>query len=190
MRLLLFVTFAIAMAGAACAEERDHPPATLPAPTATATLSVPTGAVVCEAPYPVGTPTAATVFCADPSSLERAPVVRIVDGDTIRIKINGVEEPVRFYGIDTAERGDPCFDDATERTAKLAGSAVLLRTDARNRDGFDRLLRYVYTTDGLSIDALLVAEGLAYAWRDDGALREPLIALEDLARIGCLWADP
>jgi micrococcal nuclease len=123
--------------------------------------------------------------------MQRADVVRVVDGDTIRVILDGVEEPVRFYGIDTRERGEPCFGDATDRTRQLAGETVLLKADARNRDRNGRLLRYVYTPDGVSIDALLVAEGYAYAWRDDGALRQPLINLENAAataNAGCLWS--
>jgi micrococcal nuclease len=158
-------------------------------PTASPTM---TAGIRCGPPYPPEPATAETVFCADPSTLESARVVRIVDGDTLRAMVDGVEEPVRFYGIDTTERGEACYREATQRTRELAGDDVLLRPDARNRDRSQRLLRYVYTTDGLSIDALLVAEGLAYAWRDDGALRVPLIALEDLARAlgkGCLWSN-
>jgi endonuclease YncB( thermonuclease family) len=144
----------------------------------------------CGPPYPAGTPTVATVLCADPAGMQPASVVRVVDGDTLRAIVDGVEEPVRFYGIDTRERGEACFDEATRRTRELSGDEVLLVPDERNRDRNGRLLRYVYSPDGLSIDAALVAEGLAYAWRDDGALREELVELEDRAReaeVGCLW---
>jgi len=67
---------------------------------------------------------------------------------------------------------------------------VLLLPDARERDRFDRLLRYVFDTDGASIDAQMIAEGLAHAWTEDGAYRDQLIALEADARasgVGCLW---
>jgi hypothetical protein len=43
---------------------------------------------------------------------------------------------------------------------------------------------------GASIDALLVTEGLARAWREDGVLRFALIELESQAineAAGCLW---
>ncbi len=135
-------------------------------------------------------PTAETVFCADTTTMLLAPVVRVVDGDTIRAKVDGVEEPVRFYGIDTPERGERCFTEATERTKDLVDRQVHLLADARNRDRNGRLLRYVYTEGGLSVDATLIAEGLASAWTEDGALRDPLIELERVARadgVGCLW---
>ena len=143
-------------------------------------------------PYPTGAPTPAAVFCSDPSNMQPARVVRVIDGDTIRAIVDGVEEPVRFYGIDTRERGEPCFREATDRTEQLVGDRVLLRGDERNRDRNGRLLRYVYMQNGTSVDALLVAEGLAFAWRDDGALRDALVAVEGVAqagRTGCLWSS-
>ena len=145
---------------------------------------------VCAPPYPTGNRTAETVFCAAPSAMRAAAVVRIVDGDTIRVTVDGVEEPVRFYGIDTPERGEECFAEATTRAKELVGDQVRLLPDERNRDRNGRLLRYVYTAAGLSVDAMLVSEGLAYAWKEDGALRGPLIELEQSARrdgVGCLW---
>ncbi len=120
----------------------------------------------------------------------RVSVDRVIDGDTIDVLAAQTPLRVRFYGIDTPERGKRCADEATARTAALVGSAVVLVPDARQQDRFQRELRYVFTPDGRSIDATLIAEGLALAWREDGSLREPLIALEDAAREaqrGCLW---
>ncbi len=128
--------------------------------------------------------------CADVSSMELAPVLRIVDGDTLHVEFEGRDESVRLYGIDAPEVGTPCAADATERLRELAGSTVRMRRDARDRDRYKRLLRYVYTPSGESIDATLVREGLARAWRGDGALEHPIGILEadarDSAR-GCLW---
>lgn len=153
--------------------------------------STPVAAHHCAPPFPSPPITAETVFCADTSAMPEAPVTRIVDGDTIHVEIDGTDEKVRVYGIDTAETGQPCFREATDRMRQLAGERIRLQHDARKRDRYGRLLRYLYTPDGLSIDAELVTEGLAHAWREDGALRTQLIALEDRAREahrGCLWA--
>lgn len=131
------------------------------------------------------------VRCADVASLTPIAVLRVVDGDTFHARINGADETVRFFGIDTPERGEPCFTEATRRAKDLLDGRVKLVADARNRDRYGRLLRYVYSTDGHSIDALLIAEGFAHAWREDGALHVDLIALEDRARaanVGCLWS--
>ncbi|MGB2695525.1 MAG: thermonuclease family protein, partial [Dehalococcoidia bacterium] len=112
-------------------------------------------------------------------------------GDTIDVRVGGREERVRYYGVDTPELGDRCFADATARNEALVGERVLLLSDARERDPFDRLLRYVFTTSRESIDARLIAEGLALAWREDGTYRDQLAALESEARqqgAGCLWS--
>jgi micrococcal nuclease len=184
----------LALGFAACDVDIASPPPIANSPvSAPAAKSAPEDATACAAPYPSAPPTVETVFCADPATLLRAPVIRIVDGDTIHVEIDGTDETVRFYGIDTAERGQPCFAEASDRVRDLAGAAVLLRPDARDEDRYHRLLRYVYTSDGLSIDATLISEGLARAWTDDGALREPMIALEATARatrLGCLWSPP
>lgn len=122
--------------------------------------------------------------------LQRAEVVAIIDGDTIDVRVEGQEERVRYYGVDTPERGDRCFEEASKRNEALAAHAVLLLPDARERDDFDRLLRYVFDEDGRSIEARLIAEGLGVAWREDGAYRDELVALEDDVRaadVGCLW---
>jgi micrococcal nuclease len=128
----------------------------------------------------------------DPARLERAEVLDIIDGDTIDVRIDGREERVRYYGVDTAERGDDCYGEARDRNRSLAGETVLLLPDARERDRNGRLLRYVFTEDALSIEEQLIAEGLGRAWPEDGTYRDHLLALEDEVRaagIGCLWQD-
>jgi micrococcal nuclease len=158
--------------------------ATGPAPAATR--------VTAQTPAaPANTPTiAAPDLQPDPARLQPARVVHIVDGDTIDVEIDGRQERIRYYGIDTPERGDPCFSEATARNNALVDGAVLLLPDARERDRSGRLLRYVFDAQGQSVDARLIAEGFAHAWREDGAYRDQLVALEDqtdAARIGCLW---
>lgn len=142
-------------------------------------------------PTTAGTPSLALPDIEpDPALLERAQVVHIVDGDTIDVELDGQTERVRYYGIDTPERGEACYDEASARNESLAGETVLLLPDARERDRFGRLLRYVFAEDSASIDAQLIAEGYAHAWTEDGAYRDQLIALEadtEASNVGCLW---
>jgi endonuclease YncB( thermonuclease family) len=139
---------------------------------------------------PTAAPTSAPAVTLVPGGV-LVDVVKIVDGDTIDVRAAQTELRVRFYGVNTTERGERCFTEATERTRALAGSQVQLVSDARLQDSFKRELRYVYTVSGESIDAALIREGLALAWREDGAQRAALIALEERARAsktGCLWS--
>ena len=124
-------------------------------------------------------------------SLERVEVADIIDGDTIQVRKNGDLSPVRYYGIDTPERGDRCYREALDRNEQLLTDDVYLLPDARDNDG-NRPLRYVFLEDGASLDATMVAEGFAYAWRRDGQYRDEIVALEEQAKAegrGCLWAS-
>ena len=115
------------------------------------------------------------------------PVTRIIDGDTF--VSNGPR--IRLFGIDATEIGQRCATDATERLLKLAGNFIRVESGPRELDSFGRMLFYVYTESGDSVDETLIREGLAWAWRDDGQHRDRLIDLEDsarLARAGCLWS--
>ena len=113
-------------------------------------------------------------------------VNRVIDGDTIDTSIGRV----RFYGVDTPERGESCFSEATAATERLAGSQVRLEDGPRLTDSFDRRLAYVYDASGNSIDVQLVAGGFARAWTQDGQHMDVLVGLEQSGRehaTGCLW---
>lgn len=158
-------------------------------------LSVLGGALLSRALRPdsdAAPPAIATLRAGEPSTLTLVDVREVLDGDTLDVDAGGVRLRVRLFGVDAPEIGEPCAAEAAARLAALAGDAVRLRADVRQEDRFGRELRYVYTADGGSIDATLIAEGLAVAWRDDGALRDDLVALEQEARAarrGCLWED-
>ncbi len=127
----------------------------------------------------------------DRDLLTQEQVVSVIDGDTIEVEVDGKTERVRYYGSDAPERGEPCGDEALERNGHLvAQQIVFLLPDARDKDSQGRLLRYVFTSDGRLLDEILIREGLAKAWRQDGAYRDQLVTLEEraaLSRVGCLW---
>jgi micrococcal nuclease len=95
-------------------------------------------------------------------------VVRVVDGDTIKVRLDGGRiERVRYIGIDTPESVKPgtpvqCFaKKAGHFNASLvSGRQVTLKTDAEERDRYGRLLAYVYA-DGRFVNRELVARGYA-----------------------------
>lgn len=100
--------------------------------------------------------------------LTPATVTRVVDGDTIRVAIDGREYRVRYIGIDTPEV-DPtqsigCFGrEASERNRELVERTVVgLEKDVSETDQFDRLLRYVWVGD-VMVNATLLDEGYALA---------------------------
>ena len=130
-----------------------------------------------------------------------ARIVEVIDGDTIVIRSGQVTEPVRLIGIDTPEvahhgQPDECFGpEAASRTEELlpVGSTVRLARDVEARDVYDRLLAYVFTTEGTMVNMTLAAEGLA----TELAISPNLSAADEVAeavgqartaRVG-LWAS-
>ncbi len=121
---------------------------------------------------------------------EDATVEEVVDGDTI-VVAGGTR--VRLIGVDTPETKDPrtavqCFGaQAHAFTAGLLpeGTAVRLVHDVERRDRYQRTLAYVYrASDGLFVNATLVAEGYAQAatYPPNVAHAEELTALARAAR--------
>ena len=94
-------------------------------------------------------------------------VTRVVDGDTVEVRIDGEIEDVRYIGVDTPESvkpGEPveCYalaaGDFNERLVE--GERVRLVFDAERRDTYGRLLAYVYLGDRF-VNAELVRRGYA-----------------------------
>ena len=134
---------------------------------------------------------------ADVAGLARTPahLERVVDGDTIDVRMGETRERVRLIGIDTPERGEPGAAEATARLgALLADRPLYLEADTTDRDRYERLLRYVWTpeADGWTlVNRTLVAEGLArvYLIPPDERYAEQLRAAEATARAAArgLW---
>lgn len=113
-------------------------------------------------------------------------VIRVIDGDTFDSSIG----TIRLFGVDTPEKGQPCYAEAAERLEELLGSTARVQNGPRLVDRYGRLLRYMYTESGQSIDETLIREGLATAWTRDGQNRDYLVGTERQARArgaGCLW---
>ena len=100
-------------------------------------------------------------------------MVRFDDGDTIVVDMNGLQETVRFIGVDTPETHKPntpiqCYGpEAANYTKRLIGNqSVRLQADPldTNRDRYGRLLRYVYLLDGTLLAQKLITEGYGFAY--------------------------
>ena len=124
-----------------------------PAPTANPSPSL--------APTPTSAPLAACP-ATRPTNATPAQVTHIVDGDTIDVRLNGNSYRVRYIGMDTPERGQPGYSEATARNSQLvSGKTVYLEKDVRETGPYGRLLRYIYLDDGTMVNQRLVVEGFA-----------------------------
>lgn len=132
---------------------------------------------------------ASNVSVSKDSSLVK--VVRVVDGDTINVEINGQIEAVRYIGIDTPETVDPrkpvqCFGvEASKKNKELVeNKMVRLEKDITDRDKYHRLLRYVWLGDTL-INEKLVEQGFAksYSYPPDIKYQNKFVVAEAKARV-------
>ncbi len=101
------------------------------------------------------------------------PVIKVVDGDTIDILINGKTERLRLIGINTPEVVDPrkpveCFGKEASDNAKklLDGQQVRIAADPSqdDKDIYGRSLRYVWRSDGLFYNLEAIQDGFAYEY--------------------------
>jgi endonuclease YncB( thermonuclease family) len=98
----------------------------------------------------------------------KARVVKVVDGDTIRVRRKGRTKDVRLLGIDTPEvfGGEECGGQeasASMRRLLRRGIRVTLIRDPTqdNRDRFRRLLRYVEKKSGTDVGRKQIRRGWA-----------------------------
>jgi micrococcal nuclease len=100
-------------------------------------------------------------------------VTRVVDGDTLILSPN---DKVRLIGIDTPETVHPkkiveCYGkEAKEFTqTAVAGQEIRLVLDdanaaQRHRDRYGRILGYIFTQNGIMLNAELLRRGFAHAY--------------------------
>lgn len=110
-----------------------------------------------------------------------ADIIDWVDGDTVKfvldlgfdITFGKSQRPKvgRLVTIDTPERREPLFTEATNFAIEMApeGATAFIRTvkvDDKLQDNFGRYFIIVYSLDGESINDALLASGLAVLYVD------------------------
>ena len=133
---------------------------------ASTSLPPPTAAPV---PTVIPSPTP-EVLSAASSSAQQYVVTKVVDGDTIKVNLDGIIETIRLVGINTPESVDPrvpveCMAaEASSFLTQLVGNKLVsLEADVTqsDRDHYGRLLRFVFLENGIDVGLLLIAEGYA-----------------------------
>ena len=92
-----------------------------------------------------------------------AKVTRVHDGDTVSIAIGRRTEKVRLIGIDAPELGQrPWGQHAKTRLRELLGDGhVTVVTDVEQRDRYNRLLAYLWSSGGTFVNLEMVRQGYA-----------------------------
>ena len=99
-------------------------------------------------------------------------IVRVIDGDTVKIDYNGKATNVRLIGVDTPETVHPnkpveAYGKEASNFTKnlLQGESVYLRYDVERTDAYGRLLAYLYRApDGLFVNLEIVRQGYGHAY--------------------------
>ena len=94
-----------------------------------------------------------------------ASVVSVTDGDTVNVRIDGVESDVRLLGINAPEK-EECWgpESAALLAEMIDGQNVLLVSGDEDTDEFGRLLRYIYLDEPsgpVLINSVMVENGNA-----------------------------
>lgn len=94
-------------------------------------------------------------------------LVRVIDGDTIEVKIGKKIESVRLIGIDTPEMDEESKEKAIESKQYLENllknQKIYLERDETqsDRDVYNRLLRYVYLENKTLVNKKMIEAEMA-----------------------------
>ena len=117
------------------------------------------------------------------------PLLRVVDGDTLDVKIQGAVLRFRLAGVDAPEADQPFGDEARRELANLIGEqpCVLVYEEG---DAYGRLVAHLWIGDAY-VNSEMVKRGMA--WFDSAsAPNDVLFSDEEAARAEKrgLWALP
>jgi len=160
----LFIACSTPGADAGVATDPQAPPSALSGSTGTPDPTA--------QPSPASTAVPSSELAFGPTGpTQTATVLRVTDGDTIKVDIGGTAYSVRYIGMDTPETKHPSRPvewmgvEASAANASLVdGKTVVLEKDVSETDRYGRLLRYVWLPDGAAwilVNVELVRAGFA-----------------------------
>jgi len=97
-------------------------------------------------------------------------VISVVDGDTVKVSIDGKTESIRIIGIDTPEIGSrlECFgNEAKQNAEKLLNGKhveVIMDPTQGDRDKYGRLLAYLQVSGQFDFGEQMVKQGYAHEY--------------------------
>lgn len=117
-------------------------------------------------------------------------ISKVLDGDTVEIPSG---ETIRYIGINSPEKGEPFFEEATKFNESLVlGKSVVLELDAERNDRYRRTLAYVFVSDKL-VNLEMVKSGWAVLQTipPNVKYQDKIVNAQKEAREKCLgmWSD-
>jgi|GEM_PF-350709 len=96
---------------------------------------------------------------------DRFVVYKVLDGDTMELKGG---DQLRLLAIDTPEKDEPFFEEATALLNRLAAERQgRIEYANQRRDKYGRLLGYLYVDDTLFVNRVMIDSGLANVYLFD-----------------------
>ncbi len=99
------------------------------------------------------------------NALPEARIVRVNDGDTVVLRMEGKNYRTRLIGIDAPEMGqEPWGKKAKKHLRELikeSGGVVRVETDVTKYDKYDRLLAYLWVDEKTMLNELMLRHGYA-----------------------------
>ena len=119
-------------------------------------------------------------------------VVRVIDGDTVKVRLPDGEQSVRLDTIDAPERRQAYGKASRKSLAGYlpVGSTVTIVSPGHDRYG--RVLGQIYRADGSDVNVLQVESGQAWVYTKychDPGFWKPIEERARRAKRG-LWAEP
>jgi len=107
----------------------------------------------------------------------------VCDGDTINVLTEGKSYRIRLAGIDAPEKDQPMGEEISYVVKKMLPKGTPVRVQCIDYDRkWKRHVAWIWDDEGQLINAMLVAMGLAYWYRDFAPDDRYLAELEALAR--------
>jgi endonuclease YncB( thermonuclease family) len=108
---------------------------------------------------------AGTLQAEEPTYVLTARLIKVIDGDTVRVRLDSGPMMVRLHGIDSPERNQASGADARNFLRGLIRSGDLEIEPVEQRDRYDRMVGRIYVR-GEDVNAQVVEAGFAWAYRE------------------------
>lgn len=121
--------------------------------------------------------------CAD---CEIVSVQQVLDANTLGTDLGEIS----MYGAFVLDHPEDCAELAEARLAELAGSQIRIEHGPQDSVRIADNHRYLFTSDGVSVEETMIREGLAIAWTQDGQHLGWFLFQDAQAKAnerGCLW---
>ena len=113
--------------------------------------------------------TALLLLLAIPANAEEAHVLRVIDGDSLRIELRGIEVQLRLLGVDAPEWNQPGGPEAKAFVEGwlAQGGTIDLEYDRKRYGKYGRLLAWVWRDGRLLQEDMVRAGHAEVKWISD-----------------------